>query len=246
MRYLFLKFLLIASFCCQPLLADSLTIATASNFRPLLAQLADRFSRQTGHQVTISSASSGVLYAQIQQGAPFQIFFSANASYPEKLLASGHGVNNTLATYAIGKLMLVSRSGGSDPREVLTSANRIAIANPRTAPYGMAAVELFETLGIAEASKRKWVIGNNIAQAWQFYRSGNADAAVTAASLLSPDQRRSAIDLSAHLKQPLLQKRVMLTPDNPLAREFLAFLDSPDARKMLVDGGYLLPELMTQ
>lgn len=247
---------------------NTLSIATASNFRPVLEKLSEAFSNQQSvdqvdHQINISSASSGVLYAQILQGAPFQIFFSANESFPKKLVAGGYGEPETLATFAIGKLVLVSRNKGDgfineNPVEILFKAQRIAIANPRTAPYGEAAIEVLENLGVIEESKPKLVMGNNIAQAWQFFHSGNADVAIVAASLIySPGQSGSqqgwlekqklndkmflTIDLSPYLKHSVQQCRVAINPINSLAQEFLDFMDTPAAKKIIVDGGYALP-----
>ncbi len=237
--------------------ADTLSIATASNFRPVLEQLRETFVERQGqdpsmHQITISSASSGVLYAQILQHAPFQLFFSANESYPEKLVASGRGASETLATYAIGKLVLVSRSEGVNPKDILSKAKRIAIANPRTAPYGIAAMAAIENLGVIEESKSKLVIGNNIAQAWQFFHSGNADVAIVADALVVSarglDEREKpqrqglfAIDLSPHLTHPVRQSRVAIKPVNSLTQQFLDFMNTAAAKKIIVDGGYLLP-----
>jgi molybdate transport system substrate-binding protein len=234
----------------------------------VLEKLIETFSNQQGvdradHQINISSASSGVLYAQILQGAPFQLFFSANESFPKKLVVGGYGEPETLAAYAIGKLVLVSQNKGDDffnenPVEILSKAQRIAIANPRTAPYGEAAIEVLESLGVIEESKPKLVMGNNIAQAWQFFHSGNADVAIVAASLIYSsgksgsqqgwlekqklnDKMFLTIDLSSHLKHPVHQGRVAIKPRNSLAQEFLNFMDTPAAKKIIVDGGYVLP-----
>ena len=238
--------------------ADTLNIATASNFRPVLEQLTQTFSEQQdaegkSHQINISSASSGVIYAQILQGAPFQLFFSANESYPEKLVASGLGMADTLATYAIGKLVMVSRSksddlDGKSAAEILSKAKRIAIANPRTAPYGIAAMEVLERLGVADESQSKLVVGNNIAQAWQFFHSGNADVAIVAVSLAylaesadMKEQQLVAIDLSPYLKHPVRQNRVAIKPVSPFTQQFLDFMNTPVAEKIITDGAYLLP-----
>ena len=240
--------------------ADTLNIATASNFRPILEQLRQIFSEQQNaegksHQINISSASSGVLYAQILQGAPFQLFFSANESYAEKLVDSGHGESETLATYAIGQLVMVSRSKGDDldgksAEEILSKAKRIAIANPRTAPYGIAAMEALESLGVADKSQLKLVVGNNIAQAWQFFHSGNADVAIVATSLAylaesaavkEQQQGLLRIDLSLYLKHSVRQGRVAIKPVSPLAQQFLDFMNTTVAKKVMVDGGYLSP-----
>lgn len=236
--------------------ADTLNIATASNFRPVLEQLSQTFSEQQNakgksHQINISSTSSGVIYAQILQGAPFQLFFSANESYPEKLVASGHGVPDTLATYAIGKLVLASRGKGSDldgrsAAEILSKAKRIAIANPRTAPYGIAAMEVMESLGVSQESQPKLVVGNNIAQAWQFFHSGNADVSIVAESLLLSTVKEEQpsffrVDLSPYLKHSVRQGRVAIKPMKLLTRQFLDFMGTPVAEKIIVDGGYIFP-----
>ena len=260
LKLLFIAVPFIAVIFCHSASTDTLSIATASNFRPALEQLSQTFSEQQNadgesHQINISSASSGVIYAQILQGAPFQLFFSANESYPEKLVASGHGEPETLATYAIGKLVLVSRYESDDlegksPTDILLKAKRIAIANPRTAPYGIAATEVMENLGIANETQNKLVVGNNIAQAWQFFHSGNADVAIVAESLASLAESSAAkeqqqgldtIDLSSYLKRPVRQGRVAIKPISPLAQQFLDFMNTPVAEKIITDGGYLLP-----
>jgi molybdate transport system substrate-binding protein len=257
---LLIKVLFIAVLFCQSALSDTLNIATASNFRPMLEQLRQTFSEQQNtdgerHQLNISSASSGVIYAQILQGAPFQLFFSANESYPEKLVASGHGDAGSLATYAIGKLILVSRHDATSPKEasskdLLLKAKRIAIANPRTAPYGIAAQDVMENLGVSNEIQNKLVVGNNIAQAWQFFHSGNADVAIVAASLAYSTENAAAkewqkklvtIDLSPYLKHPVRQGRVAIKPTSPLTQQFLDFMNTPVAEKIMTDGGYLLP-----
>lgn len=257
---LFFQFFLIPSAVADAPTENTLSIATASNFRPVLEQLSEAFSQQKNtkeknYRINISSASSGVIYAQILQGAPFQLFFSANTSFPEKLVASGHGVADSLATYAVGKLVLVSRKKGNDfdsedPAEILSRAKRIAIANPRIAPYGIAAMEAMESLGITDESRSKLVVGNNIAQAWQFFHSGNTDVAIVSASLIYAskqfDENQAKllnIDLSPYLKHPVRQSIVATNSVNPLTQQFLDFIKTPIAEKIISDGGYLLPQL---
>lgn len=247
--------------CCgvAHVAADTLSIAVASNFRPVLEQLSDAFIDhqrtassvfdEQDYQITLSSASSGVLYAQILHGAPYQLFFSANTSYPEKLLASGHGVADSLAVYAVGKVVLVSRRDSvtdTDPEAILSHAKRIAIANPRTAPYGVAASELLEHWQIADGAQEKLVVGNNITQAWQFFYSGNADVAIVAESLIvsasgAGQQDFVTVDLSSHLKHPVRQGRIALQPLTELAQQFLIFMGTATAKNIISDGGYSLP-----
>ncbi len=250
--------------CCGAsyVVADTLSIAVASNCRPVMEQLRKAFIEQSRiesasfddkqHQITISSASSGVLYAQILHGAPYQLFFSANTSYPEKLVANGHAVPDSLAIYAIGKVVLVSRRSGknasdTDPKAILSDAKRIAIANPRTAPYGIAATEVLDHWQIADASQEKLVVGNNIAQTWQFFYSGNADVAIVAESLTGSttgagQQDFVTIDLSSYLKHPVRQSRVAIQPLTELSQQFLNFMNTAMAKNIIVDGGYWLPE----
>jgi len=256
---LFFQVFLVPSVVADTPTENTLSIATASNFRPVLEQLSEAFlqhkkNKEKNYQINISSASSGVIYAQILQGAPFQLFFSANTSFPEKLVASGHGVADSLVTYAVGKLVLVSRKKGNgfdseDPAEILSRAKRIAIANPRIAPYGIAAMEVLESLGIADESRSKLVVGNNIAQAWQFFHSGNTDVAIVSASLIYAskqfDQNQARflkVDLSAYLKRPVQQGLVAIKPTSSLAQQFLDFMETPTAKKIMLGGGYLLPQ----
>ena len=175
-------------------------------------------------------------------------------------MASGQGDAGTLATYAIGKLILVSRQDTTSPKEVsskeetpkdlLLNAKRIAIANPRTAPYGIAAMDVMENLGVANETQNKLVVGNNIAQAWQFFHSGNADVAIVATSLAystensaTKEQQQTlvTIDLSPYLKHPVRQGLVAIKPTSPLTQQFLDFMNTPVAEKIMTDGGYLLP-----
>jgi molybdate transport system substrate-binding protein len=160
-------------------------------------------------------------------------------------------VANTLSTYAIGKVVLVSRyesddNNGKSPKEILTKAKRIAIANPRSAPYGVAAMEALENLGVAEESQKKLVMGNNIAQAWQFFFSGNAEVTIVAESLVYSSVKEQqhglvTIDLSSYLKHPVRQGLVAIKPMLPLAQEFLDFMTTSVAEKIIIETGYLLP-----
>ena len=236
--------LLLATFVSP--LADTLHIACASNFRPTLEKIAAEFTTRTGHELVISSASSGVLFAQINNGAPFQLFFSADAERPGKLVASGKAKPDSLTTYALGRLFLLHQLPNVEtPSQVIANAKRIAIANPRTAPYGKAAQTLLDKWQVS--ADTTILRGNNIAQTWQFFHSGNADTALISASLLNPKQQASAIDVTALLKTPIEQKTVIIKQgNNALANEFLAFIHSHTSQQILLDNGYLIPDTLSQ
>ena len=198
MRKFWLLLLILAS-CEWTFAAEQITVAAAADLNYALTDLAHRFEATTGTKVVLSFGSSGNLFSQIQNGAPFDLFFSADEDYPAKLAAAGTVDGSTLHIYAIGHLVLWVPNGSQfDPQkqhmDVLTqsSVTRIAIANPQHAPYGRAAIAALEHYGLKESVAGKLVFGESISQAAQFVQSGNAQAGLLALSLAKSPAMESA------------------------------------------------------
>lgn len=232
-----------------PAYGETLNVAVAANFVAALEAIQIEFEAESEHTIRIIRGSSGKHYAQIRSGAPFDVFLSADASRPQRLLEEGVAVADSLNTYALGQLALWSREPGIALGEeyLANSANytTIAMANPRVAPYGQAAAELLEYLGITELVGQKRVLGENIAQTFQFAYSGNADLGLVAYSqTLSANIRAQGSTwlVPTHLHQPIRQDLVLLK-DSTAAREFVAFMDSAVVAQILLQHGYLLPRV---
>lgn len=233
---------------CGPLLGDTLNIAVASNFVAAMKRIEEVFESSSGHEITIIRGSSGKHYAQIVNGAPFDVFLSADQERPRRLVQEGIALEATLSTYAQGQLALWSRDTelnlGTQYLINTDGYRHIAIANPRLAPYGQAAEEVFISLGIESQVIGKLVMGENIAQAFQFAFSGNADLGLIAYSqALSPEMRgRGTFWLvPGELHQPIRQDMVILR-DSVAAAEFGSFMKSEAVRRILAANGYLIAE----
>lgn len=225
------------------------SVAAASNFVYALEALHVEFRKQWPDvRVTISTGASGSLFAQIAHDAPFDVFLSADMDYPRALVKAGHADGATLAPFAIGRLALWTTrptftlaSIGKAVRD--PSAGKVAIANIETAPYGKAARQALEKLGVWPAVQSKLVIGENITQTAQFVETGNADMGFVALSLiLSPKlkDRGRWIAVPPHLHAPL-EHGVVATSrgmKNPAVRQYLEFLKSDAAKRVLRDFGY--------
>jgi len=228
---------------------ESLSLAVASNFTRPMNELVALFEKQTGNKVRLSSGSSGKLYAQIRHGAPYQIFFSADQSKALALEKSGFIVPGSRATYVEGVLALWAKEPLPDFGQKTLERKafrKLAIANPRLAPYGQAAKETLIKLELLESLKNNLVYGENIAQTYQFVASGNAQLGLVALSQIyyrGKIERGSAWVVPFEFYSPLKQDRVVLksAANNPLVDEFLAFLDSADAKKIIRHYGYQLP-----
>lgn len=224
--------------------ADSITVAVASNFARSAVDLAERFEADTGIPVRLSNGSTGKLYAQIVNGAPFDVFLAADAERPARLEQSGHAVANSRFTYATGALVLWSRSAG-DCQVALSdgTSGRVALANPETAPYGKAAVEYLSGAGIWDSVSRRAVYGENINQALQFAATGNAVVGLIAKSqLVAPELPAAActweVPVSSHSN---LEQQVVLLQrarENDAARQFLEFLHTAVAQEIIGRHGY--------
>lgn len=223
--------------------AAEVRVAVAANFAKVAEQLAATFKAQSGDELKLSFGATGTFYAQITQGAPFEIFLAADDERPGKAVDEGFGVAGTVFTYAIGKLVLYSPGiDVSDGVAVLQAGafEHIAIADPQTAPYGVAAVEAMTALGVADTLQPKLVMGENIAQTLQFVESGNAEVGFVALSQVIglPEERRWLVP--AELYRPIRQDAVLLKPgeSNPSAKAFLDFLRSGDAVAIIKKAGY--------
>ena len=222
-------------------LAESVHVAVAANFVEVAEQLATLFKAQTGHDVIYSFASTGQLFTQISQGAPFEVFLAADDERPAKAVAEGFGVEGTVFTYAIGQLALYSASLElSDGAAVLAREDfdKLAIADPATAPYGQAAIETLDRLGLIETIAPKFVTGENITQTLQFVQSGNAELGFVAASQVLGEAGVWLVPESFH--EPIRQDAVSLKAgaSNPAAQAYLGFLTSKDAREIIESAGY--------
>ena len=230
--------------------AADLYVAAAGNFTATLQRLVPLYEQQTGHDVKISYGSTGKLYAQILQGAPFDVFLSADQERPQRLVAEGHALADSLYTYAIGRLVLWS----PQPERVDTQGNvlsrggfrYLAIANPKTAPYGQAAWQVLQRLGLLETLRPRLVQGDNIAQTHQFVVSGNAELGFIAAAQWESmeGKRGSHWRVPETLHSPIRQAAVpLIRARNPeAARAFMHFLQSPNARALIAASGYDLAE----
>lgn len=226
--------------------ADSARIAAATNFATVLPQLTARFQRGTSHALTISMGSTGKLFAQIVNGAPFDILLAADQERPERLEQAGLAVPDSRFTYAVGRLTLWSADPdriGPDGVEALHAPfHHLAIANPDLAPYGRAARETLESLGLYAELADRLVLGENVGQAQAMIATGNAELGFVARSSLVAEQAPggSRWDVPAALHQPIRQDAVLLVRaiDNAAARAFLTYLTAAEAQGIIRRAGY--------
>jgi molybdate transport system substrate-binding protein len=238
-------FLLLAMIgLARPAVAADVRIAVAANFTEPAKEIGAAFARATGHRAIFSYGASGQFYAQIAQGAPFEIFLSADAERPRKAEAEGLGVRGTRFTYAIGRLVLYSRSAGLvDAGGLVLRRGRfakLAIADPLTAPYGLAAEQTMQRLGLYGALRPKLVQGTSITQAYQFVSTGAAELGFVALSQLVSARGGSRWLVPERYHAPIAQQAILLRAGerNPAARAFLAFLRSPRALAIIRRYGY--------
>lgn len=226
-------------------------IAAAADLKFAMAELSAQFEKQGGVKLQITYGSSGNFLTQIQNGAPFDLFFSADSDYPKKLEAANLTEPGTLTEYALGHLVLWSPSGGVDVSNDGWSSlaservKKIAIANPEHAPYGRAAVAALKRAGIYDLVKAKLVFGENISQAAQFVQSGNAQAGLIALSLaVSPAMQSGHIwQVPAYAYPAIQQSAVILksAQNKDAARKFIAFVKSPAGGEILERFGFSIP-----
>ena len=241
------RWVLWAFLLSTPAFADMAQVAVASNFGGAMKEIAKSFQKDTGHEVTIMAAGTGKLYAQIKNGAPFEVLLSADDKTPKNLEAEGLAVPGTRFTYALGKLVLWSARPNTVDREgkVLRQGHfaHLSLGNPKTVPYGQAAVELLRRLELYEALEPRFVLGENVAHAQQFVDSGNAELGFVAKSGVYKDGQLtggSAWWIPDSLYSPIRQDAVLLKQGehNAAARALLAYLRQPPARAIMTALGY--------
>ena len=229
--------------------AAEVPVAVAANVAAPMQQIAAAFERDTGHRAVLSIGSTGRFYAQVRNGAPFQVLLAADDETPAKLEREGYAVPGTRFTYATGRLVLWSANPALvDARgDVLrqSGTGKIAIADPKLAPYGAAAVETIGKLGLTDALRPRLVQAESIGQAFQFASTGNAALGFVALSQVMQDGRitsGSAWVVPDSLHAPLRQDAVLLRPgkDAPAAASLLAYLRGSTARAILRAHGYEL------
>jgi molybdate transport system substrate-binding protein len=223
--------------------AETVNVAVAANFTAAAEALAEAFKAETGHDVVLSFGATGGLYTQITQAAPFEVFLSADDTHPARAIEEGFGVEGTNFTYAVGALALYSTtldvSGGEAALD--GDYSKLAIANPETAPYGIAAVEALKALGKYDALSPRFVVGENITQTLQFIETGNAEIGFVAASQIVG--KGSQWIVPAELHEPIVQDAVLLKTGeaNPVAIQFLEYLKSDAAVAIIKAAGYATP-----
>lgn len=231
----------------MPVHAAEVSVAVAANFNAPMLKIAQAFEKETGHKAVLSFGSTGNLYAQIRHGAPFQILLAADAATPAKIEKEGLGLAGSRFTYAIGKLVLWSKQPGlvDDKGDILRRGTfqRLAVANPKLAPYGVAALETMTKLGVLKALQPKIVQGENIAQTYQFTATENAQLGFVALSQVMSEGKiaqGSAWLVPAHLHAPIQQDALLLTPGagNPAAKALMIFLRSDRVKTLIRTYGY--------
>jgi molybdate transport system substrate-binding protein len=224
--------------------AGETQVAVAANFSEPAKEIAAGFQKATGHTARLSFGASGQFYSQIAHGAPYQVFLSADEERPAKAEAEGLAVKGTRFTYAIGRLVLYSKTPGLvDSRGQVLARSRfdkVAIADPATAPYGAAAVETMKKRGVYERLQPKLVQGSSIAQTFQFVETGAAELGFVALSQVVTIKGGSRWVVPAQDHAPIVQQAVLLTTGarEPAARAFLDYLKSPQARAIIKRYGY--------
>jgi molybdate transport system substrate-binding protein len=233
----------------QALAQEHLNIAAAADLQTVMPEIAGRFEKQAGIKINLSFGSSGNFFTQIQNGAPFDLFFSADTEYPTKLEAAGLAVPASLHQYATGKIVLwTAKTSRIDLNRGLSvvidpSVKKLAIANPAHAPYGRAAQTALEKAGLWNKVSAKLVLGENISQTAQFVQSGNADAGILALSLvLAPAMRDQGryYEVPQDLYSPLQQAAIILrgSQHQQLASGFMEFLKTAEIKALLKQYGF--------
>lgn len=249
---LVLALFLFAATGAKVAIAEELTIAAASDLNFVFREIVTEYERTTGNHVKLTLGSSGNFYAQIQNGAPFDLYFSADIGYPQKLVDAGLAVSDSLYQYATGRIVLWAPKDSpvdvTKGMEALLdpAIKKIAIANPKHAPYGRAAVSAMEHYKLYDRVKDKFVLGENISQTAQFAQSGAADIGIIALSLalaptvqplgsywLIPQEAHPSIDQGAVI--------IKTSKSQEAARKFLDFLQVPSTKALMKRYGFVLP-----
>ena len=232
--------------------SEELKIAAASDLNFAFKDLVTEYEKKTGNRVKLTLGSSGNFYSQIENGAPFDLYFSADIRYPQKLIEGGHGIADSLYKYAVGRIVLWVPTGSAVPIDkgleslASPSVRKVSIANPKHAPYGRAAVAALEHFRLYDATKDKLVMGENISQAAQFVESGASDAGIIALSLAMAPTMKAAgkyWEVPADAHPPIEQGAVVLkrSTNQEKARQFLQFLQGDEGQEIMRRYGFLLP-----
>jgi molybdate transport system substrate-binding protein len=238
---------LLATTFAHPAVAAEVNVAVAANFTAPMQKIAVDFEKDTGHKAQLVFGATGKFYAQIKNGAPFEVLLAADDETPTKLQNEGLAVSGSRFTYAIGQLVLWSAKPGyvDDKGEVLKQGvfEHLSIANPKLAPYGAAAIETLKQLGLLGSVEGKFVQGENIAQTYQFVSSGNAELGFVAMSQVYEDgnlKSGSAWIVPSKLHSPIRQDAVVLTngKGNPAAAALVKYLKTDKARAVIKSYGY--------
>ena len=227
--------------------ADTVSVAVAANFTAPMQKIAAEFAKDTGHKAELSFGATGKFYAQISNGAPFGILLSADDTTPAKIAREGKGVADSRFTYAVGKLVLWSKQDGYvDAQGAVLKTGKfqhVAIANPKLAPYGLAAEQTLTQLGLLEQIKPKFVQGENIGQTYQFAATGNAELGFVALSQVMEDGKiksGSAWLVPPNMHEPIRQDAIVLNTakDNAAAKALMDYLRGDKARAIITSYGY--------
>ena len=240
---------LLAAFALGTAHADEVQVAVAANFTAPIQAIAADFEKDTGHKLVAAYGATGQFYTQIKNGAPFEVFLSADDTTPQKLESEGATVKGSRFTYAVGTLALWSaKEGYVDAKGDVLKKNQfkhLSIANPKTAPYGLAATQLLAREGLSDQVKDKLVEGQNITQAYQFVSTGNAELGFVALSQIYKDGKvtgGSAWIVPASLHDPIKQDAVILNKgkDSAAAKALVDYLKGPNAAAVIKSYGYEL------
>ncbi len=254
-KILFLSVLLGSMLSSQVSVADTIRIAVASNFLAPLKSLAKEFTNQTGVRVYISNGASGMLYAKIKRGAPYDLFFSADALRPQRLEEEGLIEKGSRFTYVMGRLVAWS----TDDTKLSADLSKLnpknpalrflAMANPKTAPYGVAAIAVLKHYGLYESlrSQKKIVLGESVGKAYQYTVTGNAQIGLVAQSYVRNPMhpiRGQVFQIPTNIYPPLNQQAIIVKGRKTVAvTEFLTFFHSDYAQKQLLSLGYDVPSI---
>jgi molybdate transport system substrate-binding protein len=238
---------LVLALGASPAAAGEVHVAVAANFAHPMERVAADFERDTGHRVVASTGATGTFFAQIEAGAPFDVLLSADRATPEKLEKDGYAQPGSRFVYAIGTLVLWSAKAnyvdGDGAILRRASFQHIAVANPQLAPYGAAAMQTLESLGLAATLRSKIVTGESVAQAYQFVATGNAEVGFVALSQIAAPGSTPAGSywiVPASLHAPIEQDAILLRKgaDNAAATAFCGYLKTPKARAVIQSFGY--------
>lgn len=227
--------------------AGEVQVAVAANFAGPMEQLAAQFERDTGHKAIVATGATGKFYAQIRNGAPFEVLLAADDETPARLETEGHAVAGSRFTYAVGRLVLWSAKDGvvDAGGKVLKTGSykHLAVANPKTAPYGAAAVATLQKLGLYDTVQPRLVQGENIAQAWQFASTGNAELGFVAQAQVWRDGKftsGSGWIVPSSMHDPIRQDAALLAKGgkNPAAQALLQYLRGDKAKAIIRSYGY--------